>query len=383
MKKSIPVISSIIFCIIIFTSCSNSLHDKYTTGLIVYKEFDKSRIFDTTSNSKSPAYYRPVKIDMFYPSIEKTGKAALTYGDILDMYEQRMNYNTSIDSCKKVSATLAKIFGDYLHADSSKILAYKTAIFKDIRVPEKKLPLIIYAAGMNGSSWENPILFDSLTKAGYVVAAISSVGKFPGFMSGAVDLDEQVEDILFAKQKMAALPFIDTSKIGLLSWSLGGSAISKAAMISKDFKCLLSFDGTEIHYYGFDTAWDNEYNVMKLIPPFNPASINIPYLYLSSEHPKKIDSIYILPAHIISPDKYFLQFKNGTHEDFSSLITIGKNVTPGLGNIDSSRHQVVCGLTLTFFNQYLKQSNTVTTADYINKLVAGKPGFYSTSYPEK
>jgi hypothetical protein len=54
------------------------------------------------------------------------------------MYEQRMNYNTSIDSCKKVSSDLAKAIGDYVHIDSSyKILSYETRIYSDIQLPQK------------------------------------------------------------------------------------------------------------------------------------------------------------------------------------------------------------------------------------------------------
>jgi predicted dienelactone hydrolase len=299
------------------------------------------------------------------------------------MYEQRMNYNNTIDSCKKVSWMLAEAFAEYLHLDSAqKILTYKTGIYSDLQLPEKKLPLIIYAAGMNGSSWENIILFDSLVKAGYVVAAISSVGLFPGYMSEPSDLDEQVKDILYTKQKMKQFSFIDTANIGLLSWSLGGSAITKAAMISNDVKCLLSFDGTEIHYYGSDTAWDGQFNQIKKIAPYNPSAIRIPYMYLSSEHPKNIDSIYLFPRHIDSKEKYFVQFDNAIHENFSSIVSVVKNVAPALGNIDSSRHQIICSLALTYFNQYLKQSKK-QTAQFIEQLEATKPGFITTAYPAK
>jgi hypothetical protein len=52
---------------------------------------------------------------------------------------------------------------------------------------------------------------------------------------------------------MKTFNFIDSNEVGLLSWSLGGTAIVKTAMITQDIK--LSYDGTEIHYFGFDTAW--------------------------------------------------------------------------------------------------------------------------------
>jgi hypothetical protein len=182
---------------------------------------------------------------------------------------------------------------------------------------------------------------------------------------------------------MRAYNFVDTNKIGLLSWSLGGTAIAKAAMVSKDIKCLLSFDGTEIHYFGFDTAWDNQYKEIMKIQPYRPETITIPYMYLSSEHPKKIDSIYVFPHYISSRDKYFLKFNTAIHENFSSLPVIAKAVDSKTGNIDSGRHQIVCKLTLTFFDEYLKQSATFSTKEYIDQLVTTQPTVFNTTYPKK
>ena len=355
----------------------------YYTGLKVFKDFDSSRTFDTTS-STSPMHFKPVKIDLFYPSQEKPTKAPLTFGDIMDMYEQRMNYFNSIDSCRKVSVQLAAMFADYLHVDSaSKLLNVKTEIFSDLKLPSQKFPLIVYASSMNGSSWENPFLYDSLAHHGYVVAVISSVGKFPGYMSGAVDMEEQVSDILYAIKKMKTFDFIDSNKIGLLSWSLGGTAIAKTAMISKDVKCLLSFDGTEIHYFGFDTAWDAQYKQIMKIPPYKPEAITVPYMYLSSEHPKNIDSVYVFPNFISSKEKYFLKFINAIHENFSSLPVLAKTAEPKLKNIDSGRSDVITKLTITFFDQYLKQLNTASTKKTIDELVADKPQYVSTDSPKK
>ncbi len=365
---------------VILASCNNAPKN-FFTGLKVYKNFDSTRKFDTTSNDQAAFYYRPVKIDLFYPSPDNSGKQSLSYGDMLDMYEQRMNYNNTLDSCKKVSEMLAKSIAEYLHLDSpSKLLAYPTEIYPDIPFPKGKYPLIIYAAGMNGSSWENEILFDSLAKAGYVIAAVSSVGIFPGYMSSAIDLNEQVRDILYTKNTIRQLPFIDADKIGLLSWSLGGSAIAKAAMLSNDFKCMLSFDGTEIHHYKVDTGWDNEFNQILRIPPTNAGDVKIPYMYLSSEHPKA-DSFYIFPDHIGSTEKYFFQFNGGTHEDFSSLITAAKNADPKLGNLDHGRNQIVCELAIHFFDQYLRQKSSEPVKDFINRLVAERPKDFKTQYP--
>ncbi len=391
LKKWLPPSTFLVLVIftLFFFSCSRKPASAVYTGLRILKEFDKGRTFDTLSGTKKEGYFRPVKIDIFYPSAEKPAGTALTYGDLLDQYECRMNYSASPDSCRKTSQEIAGMITGYLHAESvSKLLGYRMDIYKGLRTPAEKSPLIIYASSMNGSSWENAVLFDTLAKHGYVVAAISSVGKYPGYMSEAVDLGEQVGDILFAKKVMSQFSYIDTSRIGLLSWSLGGTAATKAAMLSNDFKALLSCDGTEIHYYGADTAWDRQYKQITGIPPFAPGRISIPYLYLSSQHPEKVDSIYALPSHVQSRDKYFLRLNKSIHEDFSSIVTVAKAITPELSDVDSSRHALVCGLATAFFDQYLKpgdagSSDILTTGEYINRLLKDKPASFDTAFPRK
>jgi hypothetical protein len=64
--------------ILFFESCSESKNTNYNTGLKVFKDFDSSRRFDTSSTAQAYMYYRPVKIDLFYPSEEKPVKPALT-----------------------------------------------------------------------------------------------------------------------------------------------------------------------------------------------------------------------------------------------------------------------------------------------------------------
>ncbi|HEY0433117.1 MAG TPA: hypothetical protein VGC95_04560 [Chitinophagaceae bacterium] len=339
------------------------------TGLKIYNAFDSSRRFDTTGNDPS-RLYRPVRIDLFYPSGDTSSKETLTFGDLLDMYERRMDYNVGSDSAHNTAVELARSIADYLKIESpAKLLAVPTGIEKDPHTPTKRLPLIVYAASMNGSSWENFGIFDSLAHHGYVIASISSVGKFPGFMSDAVDMNEQVYDILFAIRQLKSKTFIDSTMIGCLSWSLGGTAIVKAAMLEPRIRCLLSYDGTEIHYYGFDTAWDTEYRKIMRIAPFEPDLVKVPYMYLSSEHPTDADSIYLFPNHTSSPKKYFLKFKGAIHENFSALPAVATATARALDTIDGGRSRIIAGLTITFFDEFLKNEGSGQTVQMINALL--------------
>jgi len=336
------------------------------TGLKVYKEFDNSRTFDTIASS--PMHKRPVKIDLFYPSTEQISRFPLMYGTFLNMYSERMDYNISADSAVKVSNDLAKMFAEYLKLDDpDQFIKYRTGVFADLKMPVKKYPLIIYAAGMNGSSWENIVLFDSLCRAGYVVASVSSVGLFPGFISTAPDITEQLKDILFTKEKITALPFVDRTRIALLSWNLGGTATSKAAMLSNDFKCILSYDGTEIHYYGIDTSWDKICDEMKKLEPSNASAIKIPYMYIGSDRKNadKMDNIF---DHISSKDKFFVKITNAIHEDFSSIVTIANDIKPTREDADPTKTDNIWNLTKAFFDKYLKgkSSNVDELIDRLN-----------------
>ena len=350
-----------VFFIFVFSSSQAQIR----TGLKVYREFDPTRTFDTIASSAM--HKRPVKIDLFYPSSDLGTVLPLRYGAILNMYSNRMDYHITQDSAEKVSEDLAKVFADYLKLDyPEQYIQYSTGIYSDLKLPVQKLPLIVYAAGMNGSSWENVVLFDSLCKAGYVVAAVSSVGLFPGYMSTAPDITEQVKDVLFAKDKISQLPFIDKNKIGFLSWSLGGSAVSKAAMISNDIKCILSYDGTEIHYYGVDSAWDTQFDEMIALEPSDASAIKVPYLYVSSDRPKA-DKMYNIFDHIASKEKYFVKITEGTHEDFSSITTIANDIKPGRTGADLSKTDQIWQLTRTFFDQFLKGKSSVYLKELIER----------------
>lgn len=372
-----------VYCLYtIFISCQSPAPAVYQTGFKVLQAYDSSRLFDTSRADHTGPYYRPVKIDLFYPADAQPAQPPLLFGDMLDQYEQRFNYSTPPDTCRKASLELAKIYGEYLHLDSpARLLNYPTQTYRNLPPIQKKCPLIIYTAGMNGSSYENIALFERLTRQGYVVAAISSVGLYPGFMSSPADIAEQVNDILFTRKKLQAMPFVDTAHTGLLSWSLGGTSCVKAAMLLNDIRCILSLDGTETHYYGFDTAWDRQFDTLLQLPPYSPEKVTMPYMYLGSVRSKDADSIYLFPKHIGAGERFFVQLKGAGHEDFSCMPTVVKRLQPSLADIDTSRYTTVGTLALRFFDQYLKGDSAQPMAVYIQQLTTTQPEKFSTAYP--
>ena len=76
--------------------------------------------------------------------------------------------------------------------------------------------MIIYLCSFNGMSFENIHLLENLASHGYIVASITSVGRYPGNMStDPADLWGQVKDGLFAIDQLKRKPGVDPNKIGL------------------------------------------------------------------------------------------------------------------------------------------------------------------------
>src|SRR5690606_16808505 len=89
---------------------------------------------------------------------------------------------------------------------------------------EKQFPLIVYLAGFNGMSYENYVLLESLAKKGFVVASVSSIGRFPGNMTMEVeDIFEQIKDAEFIIDYLIDKEVVSRD-IGLIGYSWGGLA---------------------------------------------------------------------------------------------------------------------------------------------------------------
>jgi hypothetical protein len=117
------------------------------------------------------------------------------------------------------------------------------------------------------------------------------------------------------------------------------------------------------------------FNKILTIPPYDPKEFTIPYLYLSSDRSGKHDSIYSFRQNINSRENFYLQFKDGIHEDFSSLPSIAKKVQPTLNNVNSDFHTNIHNIATLFFSKYLLSEN-VNVAAYIDSLKLSNPKKY-------
>jgi hypothetical protein len=329
----------------------------YTAG---YKNIvlrDSSRTYKPNALLTHSLHFRPIEIDIWYPSISKNADAvSMKYVDFVTLLQERSNSFQNDTVYKNITSQLLKYIDANLQiSDTLKLLQLKTNSYKNAVTADKCFPLIIYQCAYNGMSYENIPLFEQLASNGFVVACISSVGRYPGNMTTKPeDLIEQVKDGVFAMQYLKTSSNIDSAKIGCMGYSWGGLASLLMAMNAKNIKANLSLDGSEMFYYRDSNEEANDFNQIIKSPYFHPENIQIPYTYLESGHKQDgdaADSIYnILP--ILQSEKNYIRFANATHEDFSVIPSLALDNKKGTIKC-SDFYATVIKCTIHFFNQYL------------------------------
>ena len=291
---------------------------------------DSCRLYKPGAGSTENFHFRPVEIDLWYPALIHKSNPVVRYGEFVNLLEQRSNRFQDDTLYKGLSAEIIQYLGVNLKiTDTGKLNILKTKSYLNAEAIIQPFPLIIYMSSFNGMSYENIGFFEWFSSHGFIVASISSVGRYPGNMStDPADLSEQIKDGLFAINLLKNRKNIDSAKIGIVGYSWGGLAALNLAMTCKEIKAFLSLDGSEMHYYGDSKLEDSDFDLLRHSPFFQVDNLNIPYAYLESgnkQNDRNVDSIYNFHSLIRFPKQY-IHFPSASHEDFSYLPSLATQI---------------------------------------------------------
>lgn len=357
MKKTFPFI---IFFLI--TACSGHKKEHAESYAIGFREIhitDTTRVYKPATGITDYLHYRPIDLDIWYPADSITHDTALLFRDILGLLPQRANYYTASQVGDGMSQNIAQMFCDYFKcSDSARVLNFESNSYRNAMPAKGSFPLVIYLAAYNGMSYENFLMFETLARNGFVVASISSIGRYPGDMTmNGEDLSEQVNDALASVKILKAIPDVDTSQIGLVGYSWGGLAATFVAGRMPRVSCLVSLDGSEYHHYGASKEEDADFDRIRNSHDFRNMKLSMPYLRLESSpgsHTEKTDSIYHFSEKLTVPPQ-IITVDSARHEDFSCLPYIVKKS----GNCpDDHRYERVTELVLSYLEQEMKGMET-------------------------
>jgi len=317
---------------------------------------DSSRHYKPGAKSGDRLNYRPIEIDCWYPAASAEGNP-IHYGEFLQLFQERANRFQD----DTIYAGLAGEMTRYLCAglgivDTASLTNLATQSYRDASPILRRFPLIVYMCSYNGMCYENTRLFEVLARRGYIIASVTSVGRYPGNMStDPADLREQVADGLFAVDMLRKSGTVDTARIGVIGYSWGGPA---AFLFSDNthVAAFLSLDGSELHYYGQSSEEDSNFNQLR--PDLlRAAKSHFAYAYLESDGKQSdgpADSIYNVLTFFQGPKKY-LRFPGATHEDLSCLRYLAASIR----KTDSGALPNYPAFAVSWFDNYLKNGSTM------------------------
>ena len=359
LKYLFPFFACLLFSISSLSQTTGKTSDteSFPVGYKNIITIDSGRLYKPGVSVTDKFYYRPIELDIWYPARDPQSISPVRYGEFLDLLEQRSNRFQDDTVFHSLSTNLVLYLGANLNiTDTASIRNLKTKSLPDAKPIPQKFPLIIYMSSYNGMSYENISLFEKLAANGYVVASITSVGRYPGNMSTKKeDLMEQVWDGSFAICLLKSSNRIDPVNIGLVGYSWGGLAALILAMNQKDIGAVLSLDGSEMHYYGESQQEDNDFDSLRKSTSFQLTRLPVPYTYLESGfklEEQQADSVFNIFPYFDGP-KYYVRFPIANHEDFSYISSLPSVISHSNTN-GLMTDSLVNQLSLNYFNQYLK-----------------------------
>jgi hypothetical protein len=346
----LKIIQAIVLGFIFFTAFP-AVAQEFRAGFKVISTFDSSRVYKPNSPVTNKLHYRPIDIDLWYPANVTSADTTASFVDLIHLLEQRSNF---YDDTKAYNGLTEEML-QYICAgtdcpDYNFLKKIKTESYVGANQSNQTFPLIIYFASLNGMSYENYQLFEALAKTGFIVAAVSSIGRYPGNMTMAPeDLLEQVKDGEFIIQYLTKTNKV-SGNVGLIGYSWGGLAAAILAMINPaPIKAIVSLDGSEQFGY-LDEEENKKLNQIRESDFFKPQTISSPYLYLDSDitvDDNLPDSIYDITAQI-ARDTSYLKINHSAHEDFSSLSVVSRQ------NQSDAHYYIIQQLAINYLLDKLK-----------------------------
>lgn len=328
---------------------------KYQVGFKAFHEYDYSRSVPDSHSIflKTPLknLARPIQICVWYPAEIKRNATPMPCKDYIHLMATEFDFGYQGDPMthpfvkERVPDFNKKQLDALMKANSN---AYKNA-------PQKsgKFPVVVYAPGGFGSSFENATLFEYLASHGFIVASYPST---PIEEAGFVDnskwpllFESRARDLQFVIAFISRFPNTDMDNLGLMGFSLGGSSVVSVSSRDIRVKAVTSLDG-----------W-HEKDILKWLPFTDFKKVKVPFINLVNKDKTLDDPNCIVYDSIAHEGAYFVRFNKFGHIFFGSswiLLTdhnsSDENAVGGTQEEVNLGYNLLSNYVLYFFNAYLR-----------------------------
>jgi dienelactone hydrolase len=214
----------------------------HPVGLKVVNQYDYSRTYRYATDELGKPYQgeraRPIQTLVWYPALRSAAKP-MTVND----YAQLSATETRFDHPQ-----LSPDMREWLAGARDSLTTSLRAV-RDAPLAAARFPVVIYAPGAGGPSWENADLCEYLASYGYVVIASPDRGAITREMTFDVaGINTLARDISFLINYAQTLPDTDMTSVAVVGHSWGGIANVFAAARDRRIDALVTLDGS-LRYY--------------------------------------------------------------------------------------------------------------------------------------
>jgi dienelactone hydrolase len=294
----------------------------YEVGFRVLYRLDRSRVWDAAPDSVSRSdFARPVRISLWYPAPHTASGRAMRYRDYV-RFTPPSSYFGRVDSLLETRET--KSWENAFKGSGRSVqdlLNLPVMARMDAGASDGIFPLVMYSEGWNSSSQnDNSVLAEFLASRGYVVAAVPQLGTSSTSLTlglNPIDLETQMRDIEFAMGVVQEQPFVDSRKLALMGWSMGGVVSLWLAARNQNVDAIVGLDAS---------FRARDFVTMVLASPyFDIRQVRAPLLALQSGNTKYVagqDDRVVDSLHFA--ERLVGRVANITHGDFSDFAMVAK-----------------------------------------------------------
>jgi dienelactone hydrolase len=293
---------------------------------------------------------KEIDIRLWYPTSGKGEK--LKFADYL-------NPKNEIDASKLQQDISIMIGGkeNLFPIDSlDLILNYEMKALKGAEAKTDRFPLLIWSMRYGTVEYQN-ILSEYIASHGYVVAFAEDIpnSPYPWQLQTAAKkanaLDQQISDINNSIEYLKLQDNVDSTKIGLLSWSYAGESAILTQMNNPEIDLVIGLSSIGFTY--------GTYLGSELARKIDSNRLNVPYLMLferiapngnTRTPPELFDAMH--------PNSRYISFGDLAHGNFNAM----EGMIPGIlgtnkvqswskgGEIAQNGYETICKMVISFLN---------------------------------
>ncbi len=219
---------------------------------------------------------RPMQIGVWYPASVGSTERKVTVGDYFGMDARELGFLEVSDSLKEIQMRFLTRYGAS-RMELDKLLDTNSLARFGASPIYEKFPVIVFVQGGGRPARSTFLMSEFLASNGYVVVTMPHIGSNAQRPErGPKRYQTQLSDLEYLIKETEKMPFVDTSRLILMSFSTAAETLFLYQSKSLNANALVTLDGVP------------DIELLKQFPEFKSERISIPILFIRSNHGKKM-----------------------------------------------------------------------------------------------